>query len=166
MYKERKIRMKFVIAPDSFKGSVSAREAAEAIRRGILSADPEADVLIGSRNMSKDGYENYSLLRKIASRTYIKVLCVAGGLKLSDSQTGCKAFSGKAAKEIFSRCTTDGFAFDFEAILWAGKLGYSISEIPVKVINHRESKVNVLRDSVRMLKDLMRIKKRVKKTKI
>ena len=38
--------MKFVIAPDSFKGSVSAREAAEAIRGGILSADPEAEVIL------------------------------------------------------------------------------------------------------------------------
>ena len=124
------------------------------------------DVMIGSRNMDGNGYEGYTVLRRVASKIYIKVLCLFGGFKLSDSQCGCKAFSGKAAKEIFARCTTDGFAFDFEAILWAGKLGYSISEIPVKVINHRESKVNVLRDSIRMLKDLMRIKKRVKKTKI
>ena len=123
-------------------------------------------MMIGSRNIGNDGYEGYTWLRRIASRAYIKVLCLFGGFKLSDSQCGCKAFSKEAAKEIFSRCTTDGFAFDFEAILWAGKLKYSISELPVKIINHRESKVNVLRDSVRMLKDLIRIKKRVKKAKI
>ena len=124
------------------------------------------DLIIGSRNLHKDGYEGYTAMRKLASRMYIKVLCLVGGFKLSDSQCGCKAFGAGAAKDIFGRCTVDGFAFDFEAILWAGRLGYSVSEMPVKIINHRESKVNVLRDSVRMLRDLMRIKRNVKKTKI
>ena len=120
------------------------------------------DIVIGSRNIHKDGYEGYTLLRRIASKTYIKVLCIAGGLKLSDSQTGCKAFSKKATEDIFTRCEVDGFAFDFEAILWAQKLGYKFTEMPVKVINHRESKVRIIRDTVRMLKDLRKMKKRIK----
>ena len=56
----------------------------------------------------------------------------------------------------------NGFAFDFEAILWADKLGYKIDELPVKIINHRESKVNVIKDTFKMLRDLIRIKKSVK----
>lgn len=124
------------------------------------------DMMIGSRNLGKDGYEGYTFIRKLASKIYIRILCMIGGFKLSDSQCGCKAFGSSAAKDIFGRCTVDGFAFDFEAILWAGRLGYSIDELPVKIINHRESKVNVLRDSVKMLRDLMRIKKNVKNTKI
>ena len=120
-------------------------------------------VIIGSRNISSDGYEGYTLMRKLMSKVYIKVLCIMGGFKLTDSQCGCKAFSGKAAKDIFSRCEVDGFAFDFEAILWAGKLGYRIKEMPVKVINHRDSKINVIKDTFRMLSDLRRIKKSVKK---
>ena len=120
------------------------------------------DVMIGSRNLSGDGYEGYTLLRRIVSKTYIRVLCTIGGFKLSDSQCGFKAFSARAAEDVFSRCETDGFAFDFEAILFATKLGYKIAELPVKIINHRESKVNVLSDSIRMLRDLMQIKKHVK----
>ena len=58
----------------------------------------------------------------------------------------------------------NGFAFDFEAILWAQKLGYKFTEMPVKVINHRESKVRIIRDTVRMLKDLRKMKKRIKKS--
>ena len=131
----------------------------------IFEANP-TDIVIGSRNLHKDGYEGYTLVRKLASKAYIKVLCIAGGLKLSDSQTGCKAFSGKAARDIFSRCEVNGFAFDFEAILWAQKLGYKFTEMPVKIINHRESKVRILRDSFRMLKDLRKMKKRIKKAKI
>ncbi|MBE6676221.1 MAG: glycosyltransferase [Ruminococcaceae bacterium] len=127
---------------------------------------PEADMVIGSRNLSKDGYEGYTPIRKLASKTYIKVLCLAGGFKLSDSQCGCKAFTGDAVKKIFPRCEVDRFAFDFEAILWAVKYGMTIHEIPVKIINHRESSVNLVRDTLKMLRDLAKMKRRIKKAKI
>ena len=129
-------------------------------------ANPDADMVIGSRNLSKDGYEGYTAIRKLASKVYIKVLSVIGGFKLSDSQCGCKAFTGKAAREIFSRCEVDRFAFDFECILWAVKFGMKIVEMPVKIINHRESKVSVLRDSFKMIRDILKMKKRIKKEKI
>ena len=102
-------------------------------------------------------------MRKIASKTYIRFLCLMGGFRLSDSQCGCKAFTQRAAKEIFSRCETDGFAFDFEALMWADQLGYRIKELPVRIINHRESKIRLMRDSMKMLGDLRRIKKRVRR---
>ena len=124
---------------------------------------PDTDMLIGSRNISADGYEGYTLLRKIMSKVYIKVLCIVGGFKLTDSQCGCKAFRKETAKEIFSKCEVNGFAFDFEVILFATKLGKKITELPVKIINHRESSVNPIRDSVKMLRDLIKIKKRVRK---
>lgn len=127
-----------------------------------LEAQPDKQMLIGSRVLHPKGYEGYTFLRKLASKAYIKVLNLYGGLKLSDSQCGCKAYRGTAIKEIFSRCETDGFAFDFETILWAQKLGCGIVEMPVKIINHRDSKINVVRDTFRMLKELRAIKKRVK----
>ena len=125
-----------------------------------------AGLFIGSRNIGDDGYDGYTFLRKIMSKTYIKVLCIAGGFKLSDSQCGCKGFTNEACKKIFSLCTVDGFAFDFEAIMIADKMGYKIEEIPVKIINHRESKVNIVKDTMRMLNDLRKIKARVKKLDI
>ena len=131
-----------------------------------FAANPDADVVIGSRNLSKDGYEGYTLLRKLASKTYIKVLCIAGGFRLSDSQCGCKAFRGEAAKKIFSRCEVNGFAFDFEAILWSQRYGCKIVEMPVKIINHRESKVHVISDTFKMLRDLRKMKKRIRKAEL
>ena len=125
--------------------------------------NPDAKMLIGSRNLAKDGYENYTFLRKLASKAYIKVLCIIGGFKLSDSQCGCKAFRGEAVKPIFSRCEVNRFAFDFECILLANKLGYKIVEMPVKVINHRESTVRMVRDSIKMMRDILKMKKRIKK---
>ena len=128
--------------------------------------NPDADVVIGSRNLNKDGYEGYTLLRKIASKTYIKVLCIVGGFKLSDSQCGCKAFRGEAAKKIFSRCEVNGFAFDFEAILWSQRYGCKIVEMPVKIINHRDSKVRMFSDTFKMLRDLSKMKKRIRKASL
>lgn len=136
----------------------------EVIERAVamFAEHPDRDLVIGSRPLHPEGYAGYTFLRKLASETYIKVLNLVGGFRLSDSQCGCKAYRGKAAEEIFSRTETKGFAFDFETILWAQKLGYGIVEMPVKIINHRESKVNVLRDTFRMLSELRAIKKRIK----
>lgn len=128
-----------------------------------FAAHPEIDAVVGSRNIAKDGYEGYTFLRKIASKAYIKLLCLAGGLKLSDSQCGCKSFRREAARRIFSHCQVDGFAFDFETIMLGTRFGVRFFELPVKVINHRESKVRVLSDSFRMMRDLYKMKKRIAK---
>jgi dolichyl-phosphate beta-glucosyltransferase len=149
------IRM-FLDADLAYGTQVMGRAAA------LLEEHPDKDVLIGSRPLHPEGYAGYTFLRKLASETYIKVLNVAGGLRLSDSQCGCKAYRAPAIREIFSRLETKGFAFDFETILWAQKLGYDFVEMPVQVINHRASKVHVFRDTFRMLGELRRMKKRIR----
>ena len=126
----------------------------------------EADLLLGSRNLTKDGYKEYTFIRRIASKTYIKLLCITGGFKLSDSQCGCKAFRYDAVQKIFPRCEVDRFAFDFEAILWASKLGMNIVEMPVKLINHGDTKVRIVRDTIKMLKDLKNMRERISKADV
>lgn len=129
-------------------------------------ANPDSKLVIGSRNLTEDGYSNYTLIRKIASKAYIKVLCIVGGFKLSDSQCGCKGFRREAVDEIFPRLEVNGFAFDFEALLWASKFKYKITEMPVSIKVHGESKVRIIRDTLRMLRDILKMKKRINKTKI
>lgn len=144
---------------DNAYGTDKIREAVEK-----LDEMPETDVLIGSRNADKSGYEGYTFMRKLASKTYIVILKLAAGLRHSDSQCGFKAMRREAAHDIFKRCKTDRFAFDIEVLLYADKLGYRVSELPVKIINHREaeSKVHIVKDTARMLRDLKAIKKRMK----
>lgn len=125
-----------------------------------------ADIVVGSRNLSKDGYDGYTFLRKLASKTYIKVIALAAGFKLTDSQCGIKGFRSSVAKKIFSNCEVDRFAFDLEVIMIATKLGVTIAEMPVKIINHRESTVHIFRDSIKMLRDVHSMKKRIKKQDI
>jgi len=124
--------------------------------------DSQSDLVIGTRNFDKSGYEGYTFLRKLASKIYIKLLCLVGGFRMSDSQCGCKAFTGNAAREIFSRCKLNGFSFDFEVLLWAETLGMKITEHPVKVIHHRQSKIRLVRDSLRMVRDIVGIRRSIR----
>lgn len=125
-------------------------------------------VIIGSRNIASDGYEGYTFLRKMMSKTYIKLVSLIAGFRYSDSQCGLKCYCIESARSIFEYCTVNGFAFDLEALLLAEKFGMKIAEVPVKIINHREStsKVHPFRDSVKMIRDVKKMKKRIKKLKI
>ena len=137
----------------------------DVIEKAALLVADGADMVLGSRNMDKSGYEGYSSARKFVSKAYIKLISVAAGFSLSDSQCGFKAFSGSAARKIFSVCTTNGFSFDLEVIKIAQKMGLRLIEMPVHIQNRdesRKSKVRVLRDSAKMIRDISRIKKHVK----
>lgn len=119
------------------------------------------DVLIGSRAIAEDGYAGYTFLRKLASRAYVRLLAVSAGFRYTDSQCGLKMFRGDAARTIFKHAGVNGWAFDFEVLLLAEKLGYTIAEHPVTVINHRESKIRLFRDSLKMAAEVRKIKKKL-----
>ena len=138
-------------------GCAVIAEMAERMRR----PDGSADVLIGSRAIADDGYAGYTVLRKLASKAYVRLLTASAGFHYTDSQCGVKMFRGEAAREIFARTEADGWAFDFEVLLLAEKLGYTIAEHPVTVLNHRESKVHLFRDSLKMAADIRKIRKKL-----
>ena len=63
--------MKFVIAPDSFKGSLSSPSAAEAIKRGILKAIPDAECII--KPIADGGEGTLDAIVPPADRIYLSV---------------------------------------------------------------------------------------------
>lgn len=119
-----------------------------------------ADAVIGSRRLHPEGYAEYPPVRLLASRCFGFVTGTISGFRY-DTQCGIKLFSSDAAKEVFSRCENDGFAFDFEVMMLCEALKRPVEQFPVSIINFRESKVNVVRDSLRMLRDVFRIRTRV-----
>ena len=129
---------------------------ADAVR---LMKESGADVLIGSRALHPEGYAGYTPLRKFVSMLYLRILCIAAGFRHSDSQAGFKALRGDVGRMIFAGCEIDRFAFDLEMLMRAQKAGRSVTELPIKVINHRESSIHLVRDSIRMLRDIVKIKK-------
>lgn len=138
----------------------------EPILRAAKLIEEGADAVLGSRNLEKGSYGEYTPIRRFASRTYIKVISLAAGFKMSDSQCGFKAYRGDLARRIFSYCTVNGFAFDLEAIKIGQKMGAKFVEMPVKIINHRDSKINLVRDTVKMLSDIRVIKRKVKSLRL
>lgn len=123
-----------------------------------------ADLVIGSRRLNDEGYRNYPPLRVFMSKCFGLLSRTISGLPY-DTQCGIKGYRREAARQIFSKCITDGFSFDFEALTRAEKLGLKVEQIPVSVVNFRESKVNVVRDSARMFWDVFRIRRAVGKDK-
>ena len=125
---------------------------------------PEAAVVIGSRRDPESSIvKRQNLFRQQLGRAFnyfVKIFGVAG---IKDTQCGFKAFRADACTQIFSRATIDGFAFDVEALALAQAMGYRVDVRPVVWVNSADSKVRVLIDPLKMLWDLIRIKRRVRR---
>lgn len=126
---------------------------------------PETHVIIGSRADAKSQIvKKQSWFRRNLGRGFNQFVQIFGVRGISDTQCGFKAFRRDACGEIFSRQTLDGFAFDVEVLILAQELGYKMDVLPVRWINSADSKVRVLIDPLKMLWDLIRIRRIVQKT--
>jgi len=85
----------------------------------------------------------------------VRLLLLPG---LQDTQCGFKCFRADAAQRIFPLLTVKGWTFDAEALFIARRLGYSIQEIPIPWHHHPHSNIRVLRDSLQMGRDVLRIR--------
>lgn len=126
--------------------------------------ESKADIVIGSRNLKRESYDNYSFARKLMSKVYFKLISAMSGFTHSDSQCGFKVLKRNAAHDIFAKSKIDSFAFDLEVLMMAEKKGYTIVELPVVILNHNRSssKVSPFRDALKMLRDVRKIKKELK----
>ena len=117
------------------------------------------DVAIGSREAKGAVRYNEPPTRHFTGRVFnfiVRVLAVPG---IHDTQCGFKSFSAEAAEKLFSLQIIDGWAFDAEVLYLAQKFGYRIEQIPVKVSYEGNSKINVVRDSLKMLRELLQIRR-------
>lgn len=130
-----------------------------------FSSHPETHVIIGSREHAKSKIMlKQSWLRRNLGRTFNRFVQGLAMKGITDTQCGFKAFRADCCREIFSRQLTDGFAFDVEALMLAQELGYKIDVQPVHWINSPDSKVRILIDPLKMLWDLSRMRRRVRRT--
>jgi len=124
----------------------------DAIRAG-------ADIAIGSRALSsRDTSISTRWYRKYLGRGFnacVNALILPG---IADTQCGFKLFSARAAEAIFSRQTSDGFSFDVEILYLSRRLGFSLREVPINWINVPGSKVNLIADSVKMFRDILKFR--------
>ena len=92
-------------------------------------------------------------------RTFNRVLRAAALTGFADTQCGFKGFRAAAARDLFGRATIDGFAFDVEILLLA-QARYRVEEIGIVWHNAPDSRVGMLADSWRMLRDVMALRLR------
>jgi dolichyl-phosphate beta-glucosyltransferase len=126
----------------------------------LAAIDEGSEVVIASRqHPESDISVSQSWLREHMGKSFNFIMRSIVGLKMEDTQCGFKAFTAKAAKDIFSRQKLEGFSFDVELLFLASKLGYSIAEIPVEWINEPNSRVRMIADPVLMFADVIRIRR-------
>ena len=90
-----------------------------------------------------------------AFNTLVRLILLPG---LQDTQCGFKCFRADAAERVFPLLTIRGWTFDVEALFIARRLGFTITEVPIPWRYHSYSRVKVLRDSLQMGFDLLRIR--------
>lgn len=120
-----------------------------------------ADVAIGSRALHDEGVRiTARLYRRVIGRIFHGLVEILTVPRVKDTQCGFKLFRGPVAHDLFSRMRVRGFSFDVEVLMMAQRRGYSIAEVPVNWTHQPGSKVNLVVDSARMLRDLFIIRGR------
>jgi len=119
------------------------------------------DVVIGSRNLPGARNEGVARRRQILGSTFNRLAQTVMGLPFRDTQAGLKGFRRDAARQIFAKLRTYDFSFDVEVLYLARKYGHRIAEVPVTVSHehsYKTSKIKLMKDSLRMLRDLFQIR--------
>lgn len=116
-------------------------------------------VAIGSREGQGAVRYNEPFYRHLMGRVFnwlVKTMAVPG---FEDTQCGFKCFHHSARSDLFSHQTIDGFGFDVEVLYIALKRGYRIVEVPIDWYYQAESKVHPIRDTLRMIRDIMTVRR-------
>lgn len=121
----------------------------------------ELDCAFGSRALNRKLIGRHQAWhREQGGRIFNLVVRLATGLPYWDTQCGFKAFRLESFRPILERATSDGFGFDVELLYLARKAGLRLREIPVRWDHNDGSKVSFLRDSVRMLREIVELRMR------
>ena len=121
----------------------------------------ELDVAFGSRALNRRLIGNRQPWRREqAGRVFNLIVRVTTGLPFWDTQCGFKAFRLDVCRPIFEVAKADGFGFDVELLYLAQEAKLRMREIPVRWNHHEGSKVQVISDSFRMLREVAEIRMR------
>lgn len=120
---------------------------------------PEAPVVLGSRAVAgADVRRHQPFYRELMGKTFNRIIRLAGVHGLNDTQCGFKLMEGNAAREIGAELTIDGFAYDVELVWLARRHGYKVVEVGVVWVDSPDSRVDPIRSSLSMLRDVVRMR--------
>jgi glycosyltransferase involved in cell wall biosynthesis len=118
-----------------------------------------ADVAIGSRWLKAElQIKRQPLYRQIFGRMFNLALRLVLGLNFKDTQCGFKAFTRAAALKLFPAQRIERWGFDPELLYLAKRCGMSVAEVPVAWSHREGTRINPLRDGIRMLGEILIIR--------
>lgn len=142
-----------------FSDADGATPIAEVTRLITEMAHTNCDVIVASRALnSPETHVERKAHRFVVGRVFALLVNVFAVPKISDTQCGFKLFARDAGRKVFESQQMNGFAFDVEVLFLARKFGYEIGEVAVNWHDVDGSKVSVFRDSVKMFRDIARIR--------
>jgi len=124
-------------------------------------ASGTCEVVFGARDLRESAVlAQRRLARTLASNVFRSVVRFLVSRNVSDTQCGLKAFSRRAALELFTRTTIDGFAFDAEVVFLTHRLRLPFQKVPVTLINEYASTISLTRHALPMLLDVLKVRRR------
>ncbi len=118
-----------------------------------------ADVAIGSRWLQSElQTERQPWYRQLYGRLFNLGLRLTLGLKYRDTQCGFKAFTRSAAQIVFTRQRIERWGFDPELLFLANKFKLRTVEVPVEWAHDHRSKINPLRDGIKMGLEMLAVR--------
>jgi dolichyl-phosphate beta-glucosyltransferase len=117
------------------------------------------DVAIGSREVPGARRYNEPVFRHVQGRVFSGLVKRFALPDFEDTQCGFKCFRARAAQDLFAVQRFDGMSFDVEVLYIAQQRGYRILEVPIDWYYRSESRVQPLADPLRMLGDILAIRR-------
>jgi len=134
----------------------------------LLPFFPDYDVVIGSRQIPGAKREKEPFHRHLMGLVFNLVVQTIAVRGIWDTQAGFKCFKADVAKKLFEKLKVYAkgkkvkgalvTAFDVELLFLAQKSGYKIKEVPIIWHHVATSRVNPIKDSLRMFRDVVKVR--------
>jgi dolichyl-phosphate beta-glucosyltransferase len=118
------------------------------------------DIAIGSRSLKESDVRIHQpWYREYMGKSFNVLLRCIMLTEFHDTQCGFKCFRGDAARRVFALQQIQHFSFDVEVLFLATRYyQYKVKEVPVQWRNDPNTRVNALKDSSKMFRDVLKIR--------
>jgi glycosyltransferase involved in cell wall biosynthesis len=115
-----------------------------------------ADIVAGSRFLGNREKDSVRKLNVIGNHLFNLLILLLTRKRITDSQTGFRAFKKKVLQEI--RMTSEGYEIETELTMKTLRNGYLLQEEPITCEKRRDgnSHLNPLRDGLKILKNIVK----------
>jgi dolichyl-phosphate beta-glucosyltransferase len=135
----------------------------EEINRFLPPKLADFDIAIASREAVGSTRYDEPFRRHLSGRIFNSLIRLVVLPGLEDTQCGFKCFNARVVEAIFPLQTMPGWSFDVELLYIARRKGYRVQEIGIPWYFNPETKVSLVRDSLRMAADLFTIRRNARK---